>query len=83
MFTQNVWHPNIRAQYICIGRLTPGTALVDILYQIFEVLTYTKWNTADGMNRAACAWAREHQAEFPIDRRPLKRRTLSLEVKPL
>ena len=83
MFTQNVWHPNIRAQYICSGRLTPGTALVDILYQIFEVLTYTKWNTADGMNRAACAWAREHQAEFPIDRRPLKRRTLSLEVKPL
>ena len=85
LFTPNVWHPNVARDHalICIGRLTPGTPLVQILYQIFEVLTYVKWNTADGMNKAACAWAREHQSEFPIDRRPLKRRTLSLEVQPL
>ena len=85
MFTPNVWHPNVSRIHplICVGRLVAGTPLVDILYQIFEVLTYTKWNTADGMNNAACAWAREHQNEFPIDRRPLKRRTLNLEVQPL
>ncbi len=85
MFTPHVWHPNVSREHplICIGRLTPGTPLVDILYQIFEVLTYVKWNTADGMNRAACAWAREHQSEFPIDRRPLKRRSLNLEVTPV
>ena len=61
----------------------PGTSLVEIIYQIFEILTYVKVNTKDPLNKDACSWAREHQSEFPIDRRPLKRRTLSLEVTPL
>jgi ubiquitin-protein ligase len=85
MFTPNVWHPNVSRRHplICVGRLVAGTPLVDILYQIFEVLTYTKYNTRDALNQDACAWAREHLAEFPIDRRPLKRRALSLEVQSL
>ncbi len=86
MYTPRVWHPNVSAEapFICIGRLAPGTGLVDILYQIFEILTYNKFNPReyDALNKAACAWARGNMDRFPIDRRPLKRRPLSLEVQP-
>ncbi len=86
VFTPHVWHPNVSAEapFICIGRLAPGTTLVDILYQIFDILTYNKFNPReyDALNKAACAWARAHQDRFPIDRRPLKRRPLSQEVLP-
>jgi hypothetical protein len=82
-----VWHPNVSRELplICIGRLTPGAALADILYQLFDVLTWQKYNPRedDSLNKAACAWARANQHRFPVDRRPLKRRPLSLEVRPV
>lgn len=85
IFTPNNWHPNISRELplICIGRLAPGTTLVDILYQIYDILTYQKYNPREDncLNKVACAWARENQRRFPIDRRPLKRRKLNLEVK--
>ncbi|MGP8251889.1 MAG: hypothetical protein ACLQHF_07625 [Terracidiphilus sp.] len=87
LFTPHVWHPNVSREFplICIGRLTPGSSLVDILYQLYDILSYHKYNPRenDALNREACAWARAHQDMFPIDRRPLKRRPLSLEVRPL
>jgi hypothetical protein len=80
----NIWHPNISdtMPLICVGRLVPGTPLVDILYQIFEVITYTKYTPRedDCLNKACCAWARQNHHRFPVDRRPLKRRPLNLEV---
>jgi ubiquitin-protein ligase len=83
---QNIWHPNISdtLPLICVGRLTPGMPLVDILYQMFEIITYAKYTPRedDSLNKACCAWARQNQHRFPIDRRPLKRRTLGLEVNP-
>ncbi len=86
LFTPHVWHPNVSRELplICIGRLTPGTPLVDILYQLFDILTWQKYNPRenDSLNRAACAWARNNQQRFPIDARPLKRRPLELEVHP-
>jgi len=86
IFTPNTWHPNISRDVplICIGRLSPGTALVDILYQIFDIVTYQKYNPRedDSLNKVACAWARENPRRFPIDRRPLKRRKLNLEARP-
>ena len=82
----DVWHPNIsdRGPVICIGRLAPGTSLKDIVHQVYEVITYQKYtpNEFDSLNKAACAWARSHAHRFPIDRRPLRRRTLNLEVSP-
>ena len=86
LFTPHLWHPNVsrEAPFICVGRLTPGTTLVDILYQVFDILTYQKYNPRenDALNPAACAWARANQHRFPIDRRPMKRRTLQLEAYP-
>lgn len=82
----NVWHPNISdtMPLICPGRITPGMPLVDILYQLFEIISYGKFTPRedDCMNKACCAWARDNQQRFPIDRRPLKRRPLNLEVSP-
>jgi hypothetical protein len=82
----NVWHPNISDTWplICVGRLTPGTPLVDLLYQIFEIITYVKVTPRedDSLNKACCAWARANQHRFPVDRRPLKRRKLNLEAQP-
>lgn len=77
---RRVFHPNIgdRMPLICVGRLKPGTWLVDLLYQCFEIITYQKvtMREDDALNTAACAWAREHQQLFPIDRRPLKWRAV-------
>jgi hypothetical protein len=80
----NVFHPNIsdKAPLICIGRLFPGTPLVDIIDQVFRIVTYQKvtMREDDALNRDACAWARRNQDRFPIDSRPLKRRDLHLEI---
>ena len=81
---RNVWHPNIsdRAPIICLGRLGPGTRLTDILYQLFEIITYQRYSTHDALNPGAAAWARANQERFPIDRRPLKRRVPGPTIPP-
>lgn len=70
-----IFHPNIRAPFICVGRLAPGTALVDIIYQVFEIITWNKvtMREDDALNHDACVWARNNQQQFPVDTRPLKR----------
>jgi len=82
-----VFHPNIsdKAPFICVGRLAPGTPLVDILYQCFEIITFNKvtMREDDALNKDPCAWARRNQYRFPVDRRPLKRRALDVQVEPL
>ena len=78
----DVWHPNIRAPFICIGPIAPGTSLKELIHRIFEVITYQKVTVveSDALNKEACPWARGNQDMFPIDRRPLKRRQLQLDV---
>ncbi len=83
----NTFHPNVAfgAPFICVGRIAPGLPLVDLLYQCYEILTYQKLTPRedDALNKEACRWARANQERFPIDRRPLKRRALALEVEPV
>jgi len=73
---REVFHPNISARLpvICVGRLKPGTWLVDLLYQCFEIISYQKvtMREDDALNTAACAWTRQHLHRLPVDRRPLK-----------
>ena len=80
-----VFHPNIsdKAPFICVGKLAPNTPLVDILYQCFEIITYNKvtMREDDALNVDACRWARGNQHRFPIDRRPLKRRELKIQIR--
>jgi hypothetical protein len=72
---RHVHHPNILPPVICVGRLEPGTELVDLLYQIFEVIAYRKFNCRenDALNKRACPWVRNNLSRFPVDSRPLKR----------
>ena len=83
----NTYHPNVAfgAPFLCVGRIAPGMPLVDLLYQVYEILTYQKLTPRedDAMNKEACRWARANQWRFPIDRRPLKRRLLALELERL
>jgi hypothetical protein len=80
----NVFHPNISpvAPVICVGRLAPGTPLVDILFQVFDMVTYRRLTPRedDALNKEACVWARRNQHRFPVDDRPLKRRPVQLHV---
>jgi hypothetical protein len=81
---RRIWHPNVSMTLpiICIGRLMPGTSLVDIVYQVFEVITWNKvtMRDDDALNRAACQWARANRDRFPVDRRPLKRHEVAFEA---
>ena len=74
---RNAWHPNISstAPVVCRGRLSPGTNLTEILFQLFEIVTYQRYATHDALNREAAAWARQHQDKLPVDRRGLKWRS--------
>lgn len=80
----NVFHPNISdvAPFICAGHIEPGTPLVQLLQQCFDIITYNKVTMleSDALNRAACVWARENKERLPIDTRALKRRRLNLQL---
>jgi hypothetical protein len=75
---REVFHPNIsnRGPFICVGRMGPGVTLVDLVYQIHEIITYNKATVDErnALNFDACQWARTHADRLPVDRRPLKRR---------
>jgi hypothetical protein len=84
---RNTFHPNVSfgAPFMCTGRISPGMSLVDLLFQVYEILSFQRLTPRedDALNKEACRWARSHQDRFPIDRRPLKRRTLTLDVEPV
>jgi hypothetical protein len=79
------WHPNIRAPFVCAGRIVPGTPLVDLVYRCFEIATFSSvtMREDDALNQEACAWARRNLQRFPVDTRPLKRRTADFAIETL
>ena len=79
----NIFHPNIRAPFICVGHLSPGTPLLDLVYQVYEVVSFQNVTMCeeDALNKEACAWARRNTHRFPVDDRPLKRRAVNLSVR--
>ena len=69
----NVWHPNVDGYGICLGKLPAGTGIVDLIFQVADIITFKKFSPHDGISPAACEWARHQpRGTFPIDRRPLK-----------
>lgn len=77
---RNLWHPNARFPLLCAGHITCATTLHELVYHVWEVLTYRKWASHDGLNEAACQWARQNQDRFPTDPRPLLRNAANFEV---
>ena len=82
--TTFVWHPNIsdKAPVICVGRISPGMPLTDLLHQLYEIISFQNYcpNEYDSLNAACCSWARSNASLFPLECRALRRRTLNLEV---
>ena len=78
------WHPNLRPPFVCF-ELRPAMPLADIVFTLFDFLSWNFFSTHDeGLNHDASQWYRNQDPKrFPIDRRPLKRRTLNLTVKPV
>jgi hypothetical protein len=79
---REVWHPNILARYVCAGRVYPATSLTDLIYQVYEIVSWQKvtMNEFDALNIDACSWARNNPDRFPVDARPLKRRSREFTV---
>jgi len=88
---QDVFHPNIgRGRNpggpigICVGTIKPGTSIVDLTMQAWEIVTWTKVNARedDALARDVCPWARSNPDAYPVDRRPLFRAPLAIEAVP-
>lgn len=81
---RNMWHPNVRAPFLCLGHMPPGTGLESIVHQVFEIITYQRvtMREDDALNPIACGWARQNRHLFPIDPRPVRRRRLDIEIEP-
>jgi len=81
LYPLNVWHPNVRPPLICIGHIMPAMGLADLIYQVYEIITYQNFATHDPLRGEVAEWAWNRMDRFPVDRRPLKRRALNLPVK--
>jgi hypothetical protein len=79
---RSTFHPNVSGPFVCVGRLAPGTPLVDLLYRCFEIITYRKvtMREEDALQPSACGWARQNQHRFPLDRRSLRRQVVELGI---
>jgi hypothetical protein len=77
-----IFHPNVNPPFCCLGPIAPGTSLVDLIYRTYEVISYQNVmpDERDALNVAACQWARHNQHRFPLDDRPLKRRSSAIRV---
>jgi hypothetical protein len=82
MLPVEVWHPNIRVPFVCLGRIAPCTPLVEIIYQLYEIGTYQNYATGDALNSDAAQWARNY-GQFPLDASPLKRHGMDLTIEPI
>ena len=78
----NPAHPNVRPPWTCTGELAPGTGLVEIAYRLYDMIRMENVTCVetDALQPELCSWARSKIAagEFPVDMRPLKRRSRHL-----
>lgn len=70
----HAYNPQINGPFICLGKISPNTGIVDLIYRIYDVLRFANVAPHDALNPEAAAWARNHMERFPVDARPLLRR---------
>jgi len=79
-----IFHPNFRMASphdICIGDYwASGETLVDIIYQIAEMITYQSYNISSPLNGIAAKWARENLQLFPIDNTNLRQGEIEITL---
>ena len=78
---RDIFHPNAKTPLCCIGPIAPGTPLVDLIYRTYDVISCQNImpDETDALNPVACQWARNNQHRFPLDARPLKRRSRDVQ----
>ncbi len=75
-----LFHPNVKDSRVCLGHLPPGVGLVDIIYQLYSIVTFQNYNLRSYLNEASAVWVRDHLSELPVDARPLKRREFEIHM---
>mgnify|MGYP003945696765 FL=1 len=77
-----IFHPNFRMASpndICIGDYwASGETLVDIIYQIGDMITYQSYNVTSPLNGIAAKWAKENIDLFPVDNTNLRQGELDI-----
>jgi len=81
---REIYHPNARHSFICLGSVEPGIGIAEIAYRTYEILSFQKVTSLeyDALNKDACSFCREHIHRFPLDTRPLKRSNLGGVIDP-
>ena len=75
---EDIWHPNMGGPLtpngICVGRIAVATPLVELIYRVYELITWQSYSTLeyDTLQSEACEWARSNAERFPVDPRPLR-----------
>jgi len=65
------FHPNIRAPFCCVGHIAPGMSLLNLLHQVYQMITWQRFTPRedDALNADACRWARNNLDRLPVDAR--------------
>lgn len=78
------FHPNFRMAApndICIGDYwASGETIVDIIYQVGEMITYQNYNVTSPLNGIAAKWAKENINIFPIDKVNLRQGEIEINL---
>ena len=76
-----IFHPNIHSSgAVCIGAWWPAKTLDELLLTLGEMVQYKNLGPKDPMNSKAASWALRNKRNFPVDKRPLKGRSLEDEI---
>ena len=78
------FHPNFRMAApndICIGDYwASGETIIDIIYQVGEMITYQNYNVSSPLNGIAAKWAKENINLFPIDKVNLRQGEIEISL---
>jgi hypothetical protein len=80
----DAFHPNFRMASpndVCIGDYwASGETLVDIIYQVGEMILYQNYNVTSPLNGIAAKWAKENVQLFPLDNVNLRQGELDINL---
>lgn len=76
-----IFHPNIHSTgAVCIGAWWPAKTLDELILTLGEMVQYKNLGPKDPMNSKAASWAIRNKRHFPVDKRPLKGRSLEDDI---
>ncbi|MEM3085785.1 MAG: EsaB/YukD family protein [Halobacteria archaeon] len=74
-----LFHPNILGSdhpyhpgKVCLGPWTPAQFLDDVVVRLAEMVQFKDYGLQSPLNPEAAVWAKEHEAELPVDPREVR-----------